>query len=331
MTDFYHNIADIIFRTQSDTEIRCIQNGSFKKFHTEEHNYNVNHKMTLFVGNNNSLPPLTKSEQKSILKCVHGNCIDRSTLIIPPIIQQKANFEISMPVNGDYFDFYNPILQSESVRKKLERCFSTPNQIKIQLHRLSITIYDYINRTINIFYAPECKEIIKSELVNNGIQRMFTSFLPTFSAAMIHSSALLINEKIGLFLAPDGGGKTTATKLGSKYPVLSDDQNILRKINDNFIAYSTPWGNHINCKLEGSLKGIFLLIKGNEFKLKKLKSKSIFLYLWKEHLPYSRSLPKNSRFDYFTFLLELSNTIQGYQLTFPRDYIDWTAIENEMQ
>ncbi len=330
MTDIYHKIADIVFRTLSDTRIRHIQDNSLKEFQTQDPNYNVCHEIISAKDNDSSVLPFKKKEREFLLECSRDSYIDNSTLIIPPIVYDKAKLKNTSLQEYDLIDFSNPMLQSKIVRKELEYCFKSPEYIKIQFHSLSITIYNYLNRTINIFYSPECNEIFKDDLINNGIRRMFTSFLPTFSAAMIHSSALLINGKVGIFLAPDEGGKTTAAKLGTEYPILSDDQNIIKKEKNEFTAYSTPWGNNINHSLKGPVKGLFLLVKGNHFKLTQLKPKDLFSYLWNEHLFYSKTLPEKYRLMFFDFIYDFTHSIKGYQLTFQKDFIDWNTIEDAM-
>lgn len=287
--------------------------------------------MVAVGGNSDLLPPLGSKEQNLLKQYLQNDYIDRATLIIPPIICSDSMAEKHKLMERELSALNHPILQSEIVQKRLEHFFNYPEQTRIQLHRFSLTLYDYINHTIDVYYFPECEAVLKSDLIINGIRRMFTSFFPDFSAAMIHSSALLINGKVGIFLAPDEGGKTTASKLGAKYSTLCDDQNIIKKENNEFIAYSTPWGKDINNSVKGPVKGFFLLKKGDLFKLETLKPKDLFSYLWNEHLSYSMSLPETYRLKFFNLLYTLSHNIPGHQLTFPKTYIDWNAVENVMQ
>jgi hypothetical protein len=330
MVDLYHSIADIVFRTFSDVEISYIRNGPLKEFQIKERGYNVRHSFSLVKGDTDSTSPLNSREKEVISRCSLVGRIDRSTLIIPPIVYDEKKLKNFFPKVGYLTDLNNPILQADIVRDKLANSCKFLEDIKIQVHGFSVTFYDYKNRTIDIFYSPVCNEIFKADMICNGIRRMFTSFLPGFSAAMIHSSALLINGKVGIFLAPDEGGKTTAAKLGVDHAILCDDQNIIKKEENEFIAYSTPWGHNRNSNLKGPVKGFFLLVKGNGFKIEQLKPSSLFSYLWNEHLDYSSKLPEKYRLLFFDFLYTLSRSVPGFQLTFQKDFIDWDAVENAM-
>lgn len=88
-----------------------------------------------------------------------------------------------------------------------------------------------------------------------------------FDGYYIHSSAVVLDGKAYLFTAPSGTGKSTHTEkwirlFGAHY--LNDDKPILRYVNDNWMAYGTPWsGKHDLSTNEGvPVGGIVCLQRG---------------------------------------------------------------------
>ena len=67
-----------------------------------------------------------------------------------------------------------------------------------------------------------------------------------FNGIMLHSSAVVLDNKAYLFSAPSGTGKSTHTQLwlkyfGEKAYILNDDKPAIREFDGEFFAYGTPW------------------------------------------------------------------------------------------
>ena len=74
----------------------------------------------------------------------------------------------------------------------------------------------------------------------------FYSQLLHHSGMMIHASAVVVDGEAYLFSAPSGTGKSTHTqmwmkKFGDRAYILNDDKPALRREEDGWYAYGTPW------------------------------------------------------------------------------------------
>jgi len=294
-------IAGITFRIESDISIRGLKSSKLKRFQINSTKPDVYHLYKVIPNNSITLPPLDKNEKLLINHC---SCYLQNHLL-------KSS-----------------LFNSYIVRNQLNICLKQIDSITIEIQPNSIVIFNHKSCEIFIFYSQDFGKSLVNFILGPSI---FAQFLPIFSAAMIHSSAVVIDKKAAIFLAPDEGGKTTAAKLAPDYPILCDDQNVIRKQENKFFAYATPWGSFKNNPLKAPVGAFFLLEKGGNFKLTQIEPKDILSYLWSEHLPYYFYLPKNFKHHYFNFIYDLSFKIPGYLLTFPKDYIDWDAVDRAMK
>jgi len=72
--------------------------------------------------------------------------------------------------------------------------------------------------------------------------RVILSDLLQENGFLLHASASIINSKAVIFLGKSGAGKSTVTQLlKPKYRILADDTIIIRKENNTFYLYQTPF------------------------------------------------------------------------------------------
>ena len=103
----------------------------------------------------------------------------------------------------------------------------------------------------------------------------FRKQLLNFDGMVLHASAVVKDGKAYLFTAHSGTGKSTHTKLWQnvygedKVFILNDDKPALRKINDIWYAYGTPWsGKHdLNRNEKVPVGGICILERGEKNKI----------------------------------------------------------------
>lgn len=88
---------------------------------------------------------------------------------------------------------------------------------------------------------------------------------------MLHSSAVVVDDKAYLFTADSGTGKSTHTglwlkKFGDRAYILNDDKPAIRREKDGWYAYGTPWsGKHdISRNHRVKLAGIAVVNRGEE-------------------------------------------------------------------
>jgi len=109
--------------------------------------------------------------------------------------------------------------------------------------------------------------------------RQFNAKLLDFNGFYLHSSAVEFEGKAFLFSGHCGVGKSTLTKLwqstfGENVHVFNDDKPALRKIDDTWYVYGTPWSgkNHINLNIKAPLCGICFLKQSEENRIRRLSA-----------------------------------------------------------
>ena len=105
----------------------------------------------------------------------------------------------------------------------------------------------------------------------------FYRALLDFNGMMLHASAVAVDGKAYLFSGQSGIGKSTHTGLwqqtfGDKVKLFNDDKPALRRLDDGWYAYGTPWsGKHgININMKVPIAGICFLKRGEENKIRRL-------------------------------------------------------------
>lgn len=164
-----------------------------------------------------------------------------------------------------------------------------------------------------------------------NIRQIFSSFLPRFSAILLHSSGVIRGDKCAIFVAPNEGGKTTVARLGEGSPVLSGDHVILREEGGEFVAYATPLGGMTSGPCRARVGGLFVLRKADVFGLAPFSPIELLQNLWAEHRNYTFLLPGDLRRRAFELLSDLCRRTVLREMQFPREFVDWVEIERAMR
>jgi hypothetical protein len=112
--------------------------------------------------------------------------------------------------------------------------------------------------------------------------------------------------------------------------ILSDDQVVLRKENNVVNAHGTPFGRITGGPCSARLGGIFLLEKAEHFELSSLQSVDMLEYIWATLPSYTFFLPNSLRIQAFQILYDACHQVPVYRMRFPKDYVDWDAIDAAM-
>lgn len=115
----------------------------------------------------------------------------------------------------------------------------------------------------------------------------FYGNLLRFDGLYLHASAVALDGKAYLFSGPCGMGKSTHTRLwqhvfGEEAKVFNDDKPALRRLEDRWYAYGTPWcgKDGININMKAPLAGICFLKQAGENSIRRLNSvEAISLFL----------------------------------------------------
>ena len=111
--------------------------------------------------------------------------------------------------------------------------------------------------------------------------------LLNFGGMLLHASAVVVDGRAYLFSAPCGTGKSTHTGLwlkafGDRAFILNDDKPALRREEDGWFAYGTPWsGKHdISVNIRIPVAGICFLHRAEENSIEPFSGpKAIFALL----------------------------------------------------
>ena len=251
-------------------------------------------------------PPLTAEERKRLIRIA-----EFSPRMIPKL----------------------PLLQSPTVRAWLQPGLDGLEETRVYIYGDGLIIWNPTRKRLDYFYPESGGRFSRDQemrIVVKFFRPMFAVFLPRFSALMMHSSGVIRGDRAALFLAPDAGGKSTVLEQATEGLSLNDDQIILRKEGDTFIAHATPFGRLTSGPCQAPLGGLFVLEKALHFKLTSLKPAALVKSLWDEHLVYTSILPRHLKLRAFDLFYEMCHQVPVYRMRFPKDYVDWDAIDAAM-
>jgi len=222
----------------------------------------------------------------------------------------------------------NELLREPRVREVLDSCLRAPELSFVEMAWNRLIFRNHATNHSHLFYpdgggvSPDRDEFVAR------YRNMLCPFFPNFDAVMIHAGAVIRGGKAALFLAHDGGGKTTVvrTALGSK--VLSDDQVILRREKGEIRAHGTPLGRFSSGPVEAPVGGIFLLEKSRAFSLTSIRLTDVIEFLWNEHRFVWPVLPKSIRAAAFDMVYESCRGIPLHRMQFRPDSLDWAAVDS---
>ncbi len=109
-----------------------------------------------------------------------------------------------------------------------------------------------------------------------GTGEVFAVHLLRYGGFQLHSSAVMLNEKAYLFSAPSGTGKSTHTEKWCRLfgaQMLNDDKPVLRRQQEGWIAYGTPWSGKYDLSQPTGvpLGGIAFLSRGQENTIRRME------------------------------------------------------------
>lgn len=127
-------------------------------------------------------------------------------------------------------------------------------------------------------YGRYTAEIQEDMIAYMESGRQFYSKLVRFGGFYLHSSAVEVKGKAYLFSGTSGIGKSTHTGLweqllGDQVCRFNDDKPALRRLEDRWYAYGTPWcgKDGINVNKKVPLAGICFLKQGSENRIRRLE------------------------------------------------------------
>ncbi len=305
-----HRIGGIVFRTELNARLPRILEEPFELFGIEDTRPDIHQFISNINSDNSGLTQPTDEERQKFSKC-------------------------------DYFSsdwLKTPFFQSKAIRNRLYGLPDLRQQVKIWVDDHRMFIRDFSLNRIDIYYIkkdkgypPEHPATIPEYYVAANFQQILATFLPQFSAILLHCSGVIRGGRSALFVASDGGGKTTVLAQSNDAPVLNDDQIIIRKDGDIVIAHGTPLGVMTSGPCQAPVGALFMLEKASAFRLEPIPPSEVVQYLWAEHKNYTFFLPGHLKQRAFKTLCDLCYRVPVYLMQFSKDYVDWDAIDAAME
>ena len=213
------------------------------------------------------------------------------------------------------------------VQRRIAASVGESERVLLEHHRDSLGILDLEGHRADFFFTCGGARAAEDHMVSAAL---LAPFLPGFNACMLHAAAVVHQEKSLVFLAPDEGGKTTASLLAPSGTILGDDQVIVRRMAEGFRVFGTPWGLYTDARPGVPSAGVFLLKKSHRFRLEPIAGRAIVSFVWREIGHTLSMLPNTLKNQAFQLVCDMAAALPAWELSFPRNHIDWAAVEGAL-
>ncbi len=194
----------------------------------------------------------------------------------------------------------------------------------VEMHPGRMSILDFHSARADFYFLLRKGQSVRRLWTGPAL---LAPFLPKFGALMLHAAAVSRQGRTAVFLAPDEGGKTTASLLAPSGTILGDDQVIVRRRRGRFRVWGTPWGRHTDAHACSQLSGLFVLKKAKSFALDPLPRRALIPLVWEESKISLAILPKPLKEKAFAVLCDIARSAPCWTLSFPKNHINWNEID----
>jgi hypothetical protein len=164
----------------------------------------------------------------------------------------------------------------------------------------------------------------------------FAQLMGERKSCFVHSSALVRDEKVYLFLGDSGAGKSSIARIFGESMILSDDSPLLCELSGEYLVYPSPF--HQIDPLRGldkvvlgssaRLEGIYFLNKDDQVYLESISKREAVSRIINRHIHFFRHLSARAKSLLFDLFIDLCDRIPSYSLHFSLDGDIWGAIDN---
>ena len=258
--------------------------------------------------------------------------VKRRDLTAPPLTEREQDRLSQIAEFSPRLIPSMPLLRSPAVRAALQPGMDGIETIKVYIYLGGLSVWNRSKNTVTFFYLEGQEKLRRSpeSRLEVELRWLFAMFLPCFSAIMVHASGVIRNGRAAVFLAPDAGGKTTVLEQSPQGLFLSDDQIILRREQARFTAHATPFGAMSSGSCQAPLGALFLLEKAPFFEVQPAKPAEVIAAYWPDPENSARRLPKPYKVRAFDLFYDACHQVPTYRMRFPKDFVDWAAIDAAM-
>lgn len=130
---------------------------------------------------------------------------------------------------------------------------------------------------------PDGEKVTAGYIETLAVYRKLAEAVLDHEILLIHGSAVAVDGKGYLFLAPSGTGKSTHTRLwreyfGDRAEMINDDKPLLRLEENQILVCGTPWnGKHrLGTNKNVPLQGLCILRRGKANKIRRVSEKEAY-------------------------------------------------------
>ena len=166
-----------------------------------------------------------------------------------------------------------------------------------------------------------------SDIIYDFLQVLLINYLAVTKKDGIFVHGMGIKDKKDgiIFTGKSGSGKTTLAKIYHQYSkaiVLNDDRIIVRKLNNKFYIFGSPWHGEFSDYLESQiesakLKSIFFLQKAKKSSIKSISVAKAFKFLYPAMFP--TFWDRKGTQEITLFLSKLLRKTPSFRLKFKKD------------
>lgn len=172
----------------------------------------------------------------------------------------------------------------EYTKKRMYPYLVDSKEFDFEINITDSDISNFLDNTKTPCTAENAENILILTEICNTVLSKFNGFF-------FHSSSLMLNDEAYVFTALSGTGKSTHTALwreyfGDKVIMINDDKPIIRKKNDRYYAYGTPWmgKSSIGNNISAPVKAVYVLRRGDENKAERVKPADVFKQIFEATL-----------------------------------------------
>lgn len=233
--------------------------------------------------------------------------------------------ELIQYLSYNYYPFNQIQKSHRNFQERIKTIINGGEEISFQIGKACIMFSFYKESKGDLIYTSQYHYSADTERIS--LILLCEQLLPKFNATLLHSAGVVRNKKADIFLAPSMGGKTTVTELAKGSFILSDDQTLLRKIDGEFFAFSTPFGRRTSGFKKVKPGGFFFLKKSKSFSLSRLKPMDALARAWYSHRFFWQKTSPLARNKVFSLWYELFKGFPSYEMEFTKEFIDWDEID----
>lgn len=160
------------------------------------------------------------------------------------------------------------LARSERILAEIEGAVgraSGPAAVSVLAHSMTVEIRDFERLSASVFVSGGLRDALSTPAAFYSLRKLFSLFLPSLGAFLVHSAGISLGCGTVLLAAPDSGGKSTASGLAPRGSVLGDDRMLVVGSGDGFAVHPTPWNELSGQAGCGRAAGVFILEKSDSF------------------------------------------------------------------